>query len=46
MRRDPRSSNDMITLKERKLAYDPFKEAIKYKSVDDDVVDKMLEKYV
>lgn len=27
-------------------AYDPFKDAIKYKSVDDDVVDKMLEDFV
>ena len=27
-------------------AYDPFKDAIKYKSVDDDVVDKMLEDFI
>ena len=46
MRRNPRKSKGAITLKEAKTSYDPFKDAIKYKSVDDDVVDKLLEKYV
>ena len=46
LRREARGDKGIITLREPKQPYDPFKEAIKYKSVDDDIVDKLLEKYV
>ena len=47
LKRESRKKGETLTLKEAKPpAYDPFKDAIKYKSVDDDIVDKLLENYV
>ena len=46
LKREARAGKDGVTLRESNAAYDPFKDAIKYKSVDDDVVDKLLEDYV
>lgn len=41
-----RDSLNNLKLTDKKLTYDPFKLNIQYKSIDDDVVDKMLEKFV
>ena len=46
-RKSSKPFSSAIEVKEKAPpAYDPFKDAIKYKSVDDDVVDKMLEDFI
>ncbi|TNV80471.1 hypothetical protein FGO68_gene15457 [Halteria grandinella] len=42
----PRISTDSPRIGGAEGGQDPFKEYIKYKSVDDDIVDKMLEKFI